>query len=145
MISYAYCYKQGIVKKFHFLWNLMSLQFQISKTTKEWGPQKSIVLNSLYTWYNFSYWLYNKHIIKFSGTLLLFNFQEKDWPTVLIGLFIAEPTPFVQAYLRHISSQRYPKSKIDIFLHSVVSQHLFCFLYVLLLTETPLYCLTDHS
>eukprot|EP00111_Clytia_hemisphaerica_P018349 TCONS_00054259-protein len=53
-------------------------------------------------------------------TFLLSDIKEEDWPTILIGLFIPEPTPFVQSYLRHISSQRYPKSKIDIFLHSVV-------------------------
>lgn len=57
------------------------------------------------------------------NTFLLSDIKEEDWPTVLIGLFIPSPTPFVQSYLSHISNLRYPKSKIDIFLHSVEPHH----------------------
>jgi len=56
-------------------------------------------------------------------TYLLNDKKIEDWPTILIGLYIPQPTPFVESFLHHISNLDYPKEKIHIFLSSIEPHH----------------------
>uniref|UniRef100_A0A8U8B1C4 PLOD1-3-like GT domain-containing protein n=1 Tax=Geospiza parvula TaxID=87175 RepID=A0A8U8B1C4_GEOPR len=42
-------------------------------------------------------------------------------PWVLIGVFVAEPTPFLPQFLRRLRGLRYPRERMGLFLHNAVS------------------------
>lgn len=47
--------------------------------------------------------------------------DPKDFPIVTIGIFITNPTPFLQEYFDSILALEYPKDKLHIFLYNNVS------------------------
>lgn len=49
------------------------------------------------------------------------NVQHEDYPTVMIGLFLEQPTPFIREFFQHIATLNYPKSRIDLYIHNKVS------------------------
>ncbi|XP_072776634.1 multifunctional procollagen lysine hydroxylase and glycosyltransferase LH3 [Taeniopygia guttata] len=44
-------------------------------------------------------------------------------PWVLIGVFVAEPTPFLPQFLRRLRRLRYPRERLGLFLHNAVPGH----------------------
>ena len=50
-----------------------------------------------------------------------FNLQPDDYPTVMIGLFLEQPTPFIREFFERIAALNYPKNRIDLFIHNKVS------------------------
>jgi len=38
-----------------------------------------------------------------------------------MGIFIEKPIPFIREAFQHIAALDYPKSRIDVFIHSTVS------------------------
>ncbi|MGH0119831.1 UNVERIFIED_CONTAM: hypothetical protein FKN15_043264 [Acipenser sinensis] len=49
----------------------------------------------------------------------LFDFTEvKDYPSVTIGVFIEQPTPFVPEFFEKLLTLDYPKDKLHIFIHN---------------------------
>ena len=59
--------------------------------------------------------------VKFSSEIYL---QEEDFPTVLIGLFIEQPTPFLKSFFEKVVELDYPKQKIDLLIHNSVSSRI---------------------
>lgn len=47
--------------------------------------------------------------------------QDDEYPTVLVSLFFEQPTPFAEDFLERIANLKYPKSRIDLFIHNKVS------------------------
>ncbi|KAK7471373.1 hypothetical protein BaRGS_00035979, partial [Batillaria attramentaria] len=41
-----------------------------------------------------------------------------DFPTVVMGLFVEQPTPFIREFFQRIAALNYPKSKIDLFVQN---------------------------
>ena len=56
--------------------------------------------------------------------LPLFLFQEADYPTVLVAMFVEYPTPFIREYFQRVANFDYPKSKIQIYIHNNVSEEI---------------------
>lgn len=50
-------------------------------------------------------------------------FQPKEYPTIVIGLFIHHPTPFIDEFFIDISNLKYPKEKISILIHNLIGSH----------------------
>ncbi|CAG0886727.1 unnamed protein product [Darwinula stevensoni] len=48
---------------------------------------------------------------------------EKEWPQVLIAIFIEQATPFFEEFLNRIEGLVYPKSKIHLFIHNAAEFH----------------------
>lgn len=53
----------------------------------------------------------------------LMYFQEETLPTVMIGVFIEQATPFIEEFLEQIFDIDYPKSKILLVLRNNVEFH----------------------
>lgn len=53
------------------------------------------------------------------------NKEAKDFPTVVIGMYIEQPTPFFQEFLVNFATLAYPKNKIHLFIHNTASYHAF--------------------
>ncbi|CAL4066713.1 unnamed protein product, partial [Meganyctiphanes norvegica] len=49
--------------------------------------------------------------------------DDKDLPSVTIGVFIEKETPFFEEFLMKIEGLKYPASKIDLFIHNTVEYH----------------------
>ncbi len=49
-------------------------------------------------------------------------FQDEDYPTVLVAIFVEYPTAFIREFFENIANLKYPKSKIDLFIHYAVSR-----------------------
>ena len=47
--------------------------------------------------------------------------QPKDYPTVMVGVFIEQPTPFIEEFLTKLVALKYPKDKIHLYIHNGVS------------------------
>lgn len=41
-----------------------------------------------------------------------------DFPTILLGLFVEQPTPFIHEFFQTIAALNYPKSKMDLLVHN---------------------------
>ncbi|XP_043260024.1 procollagen-lysine,2-oxoglutarate 5-dioxygenase isoform X1 [Colletes gigas] len=57
------------------------------------------------------------------GTIELNKTQPETYPTILVAIFIEQPTPFLEEFLTKIYRQIYPKSKLHLFLHNTVEYH----------------------
>lgn len=53
----------------------------------------------------------------------LANLKDDELKTVLIGVFIEKPTPFLEEFLHKITLLEYPKKKIHFFLHNNAEYH----------------------
>jgi procollagen-lysine,2-oxoglutarate 5-dioxygenase, invertebrate len=49
--------------------------------------------------------------------------DDSKWPSVTIGVFIEQPTPFLVEFFTKISNLKYPKSKLSLLIHNTVKQH----------------------
>ncbi|XP_043932935.1 multifunctional procollagen lysine hydroxylase and glycosyltransferase LH3 isoform X2 [Protopterus annectens] len=53
-----------------------------------------------------------------NNLLDLSQLQDEEYPRVLIGVFIEQPTPFIPEFLERLPSLDYPLSKISLFIHN---------------------------
>ncbi|KAK4008169.1 procollagen-lysine,2-oxoglutarate 5-dioxygenase 1 isoform X2 [Daphnia magna] len=49
--------------------------------------------------------------------------KPKDFPKVVIGIFIENPTPFFEEFLHKFLALSYPKDKINLYIHNGASYH----------------------
>ena len=76
--------------------------------------------------------------------MFLRSFQEDDYPSVLLAIFIEHPTPFIKEFFQHLILLKYPKVKVDLYIHYAVSNgishletlNLKCQLIIRMLRET---------
>ncbi|XP_074537637.1 procollagen-lysine,2-oxoglutarate 5-dioxygenase 1 isoform X2 [Halichoeres trimaculatus] len=54
---------------------------------------------------------------------LLTALKESEYPTVLIGIFIQQPTPFVSVFFERLLKLQYPKDKLKLFIHIEEAHH----------------------
>lgn len=47
--------------------------------------------------------------------------EFKDFPVVLLSLFVEYPTPFLEEQLEKVAKIDYPKKKLHLFIHNAVS------------------------
>ncbi|GAB6033651.1 hypothetical protein CHUAL_013714 [Chamberlinius hualienensis] len=43
--------------------------------------------------------------------------NEDQYPTVVMGIFLEKPTPFLEEFLQRVGALVYPKNKIDLYIH----------------------------
>ncbi|XP_042333915.1 procollagen-lysine,2-oxoglutarate 5-dioxygenase 1 isoform X2 [Sceloporus undulatus] len=58
------------------------------------------------------------------GLKSLKNLTEDTFPMVLIGVFIEQPTPFLSQFFERLQKLRYPKRRIQLFIHNREEHHL---------------------
>lgn len=46
---------------------------------------------------------------------------KQEYPSVLVGVFIEKPTPFLPEFFQRLLSLDYPKEKMKVFIHNNVS------------------------
>ena len=51
--------------------------------------------------------------------------QPKDFPKVVIGVFVEHPTPFMEEFLHKMLALSYPKDKIHLYIHCGVCLEIF--------------------
>ncbi|XP_066297450.1 procollagen-lysine,2-oxoglutarate 5-dioxygenase 1-like isoform X3 [Branchiostoma lanceolatum] len=85
------------------------------------GPQK-LVLNAIGNYVADSWSFEGCHSCK-ENTFSLKTYKRDDYPVVVIGLFIEQPTPFVPEFLNKIYNLDYPKNKIVLFIHNHEEHH----------------------
>ncbi|GFO08180.1 neurotrophic-like factor, partial [Plakobranchus ocellatus] len=49
--------------------------------------------------------------------------KEADYPTVLMGIFVEYPTPFIREFFQRVANLIYPKTKLQIYIHNAVEYH----------------------
>ncbi|XP_069382288.1 procollagen-lysine,2-oxoglutarate 5-dioxygenase 1 isoform X2 [Paralichthys olivaceus] len=49
--------------------------------------------------------------------------KESEYPLVVIGIFIQQPTPFVTVFFERLLKLQYPKNRLKLFIHSQVAHH----------------------
>lgn len=52
--------------------------------------------------------------------LVIFQ-QESEYPQVVIGIFIQQPTPFVTVFFERLLKLQYPKNKLKLFIYNQVT------------------------
>lgn len=68
-------------------------------------------------------------------TELVVLLQESEYPGVVIGIFIQQPTPFVTVFFERLLRLQYPKNRLKLFIYNQVrcyssSFQFICFKYV---------------
>lgn len=58
----------------------------------------------------------------FLTSLPSFPLQDEALPTVLVGVFIEQPTPFLSLFFLRLLRLRYPQKQIRLFIHNHVSR-----------------------
>ncbi|XP_042586226.1 procollagen-lysine,2-oxoglutarate 5-dioxygenase 1 isoform X1 [Cyprinus carpio] len=53
----------------------------------------------------------------------LSGLQESEYPVVVIGIFIQQPTPFVTVFFERLLNLKYPKNRIQLFIYNQESHH----------------------
>lgn len=54
---------------------------------------------------------------------LLSGLQESEYPVVVIGIFIQQPTPFVTVFFERLFNLKYPKNRLKLFIYNQESHH----------------------
>jgi len=57
------------------------------------------------------------------GMISLSNRKVEEFPTVVLGIFIERPIPFMEEFFQKILRLEYPKDKITLFLHNAAPYH----------------------
>uniref|UniRef100_A0A665VTD4 Procollagen-lysine,2-oxoglutarate 5-dioxygenase 1 n=1 Tax=Echeneis naucrates TaxID=173247 RepID=A0A665VTD4_ECHNA len=55
----------------------------------------------------------------------LTGLQESEYPLVMIGIFIQQPTPFVTVFFERLLNQQYPKNRLQLFIYNKEHRHLY--------------------
>uniref|UniRef100_A0A672U1R7 Procollagen-lysine,2-oxoglutarate 5-dioxygenase 1 n=1 Tax=Strigops habroptila TaxID=2489341 RepID=A0A672U1R7_STRHB len=58
------------------------------------------------------------------GLRSLTGFKDEALPMILIGIFIEQPTPFLSQFFLRLRNLRYPKQRIQLFIHNHEQHHL---------------------
>lgn len=53
--------------------------------------------------------------------LFFFFQQESEYPLVVIGIFIQQPTPFVTVFFERLLKLQYPKNRLKLFIYNPVT------------------------
>ncbi|CAM4714230.1 unnamed protein product [Leuciscus chuanchicus] len=53
----------------------------------------------------------------------LSGLQESEYPVVVIGVFIQQPTPFVTVFFERLLNLKYPKNRLRLFIYNQESHH----------------------
>lgn len=53
----------------------------------------------------------------------LSGLQEGEYPVVVIGIFIQQPTPFVTVFFERLLKLKYPKNRLQLFIYNQESHH----------------------
>lgn len=53
--------------------------------------------------------------------MLMFLSQESEYPLVVIGIFIQQPTPFVTVFFERLLKLQYPKNRLKLFIYNQVT------------------------
>ncbi|XP_062612335.1 multifunctional procollagen lysine hydroxylase and glycosyltransferase LH3-like [Saccostrea cucullata] len=56
-------------------------------------------------------------------TISIRDLKDEEFPSVLLSLFFEQPTPFAEEFLERIAQLKYPKSRMDLFIHNNVEFH----------------------
>lgn len=48
------------------------------------------------------------------------DLQESEYPVVVIGIFIQQPTPFVSVFFERLFNLQYPKNRLKLFIYNQV-------------------------
>ena len=48
-------------------------------------------------------------------------FQDEDFPRVMVAIVIPRATPFMPEFFKKIEALDYPKTRIDLYIHNLVS------------------------
>ncbi|XP_026549940.1 procollagen-lysine,2-oxoglutarate 5-dioxygenase 1-like [Notechis scutatus] len=51
-------------------------------------------------------------------------YKEDSLPLTVVGIFIEQPTPFLDQFFKRLQLLRYPKKKIHLFIHNHEEHHL---------------------
>lgn len=52
--------------------------------------------------------------------MLVFVRQESEYPVVVMGIFIQQPTPFVTVFFERLLKLQYPKNRLKLFIYNRV-------------------------
>lgn len=47
--------------------------------------------------------------------------QESEYPVVVMGIFIQQPTPFVTVFFERLLKLQYPKNRLKLFIYNRVN------------------------
>lgn len=53
--------------------------------------------------------------------MLVFVRQESEYPVVVMGIFIQQPTPFVTVFFERLLKLQYPKNRLKLFIYNRVN------------------------
>lgn len=56
------------------------------------------------------------------NVMLVFVQQESEYPLVVIGIFIQQPTPFVTMFFERLLKLQYPKNRLKLFIYNQVTR-----------------------
>uniref|UniRef100_UPI00398EBAFC procollagen-lysine,2-oxoglutarate 5-dioxygenase 1 isoform X1 n=1 Tax=Pristiophorus japonicus TaxID=55135 RepID=UPI00398EBAFC len=56
-------------------------------------------------------------------TISLAAKKDTEFPTVLVGIFIEQPTPFVEEFFERLVNLNFPKEQLRIFIHNTQTHH----------------------
>lgn len=54
--------------------------------------------------------------------MLVFVRQESEYPIVVMGIFIQQPTPFVTVFFERLLKLQYPKNRLKLFIYNRVNE-----------------------
>lgn len=54
---------------------------------------------------------------------LVFPLQESEYPGVVIGIFIQQPTPFLTVFFERLLHLQYPKNRLKLFIYNQVRRY----------------------
>ncbi|XP_029304955.1 LOW QUALITY PROTEIN: procollagen-lysine,2-oxoglutarate 5-dioxygenase 1 [Cottoperca gobio] len=57
------------------------------------------------------------------GLLPLAALKESEYPLVLVGIFVQQPTPFVTVFFERLLKLQYPKNRLKLFIHNQEAHH----------------------
>ncbi|PSN33660.1 Procollagen-lysine [Blattella germanica] len=86
------------------------------------GPSK-LVLNTLGNYLANSWNPEDGCLSCWDGSLVLEDEDPKKYPTVLIAVFIEQPTPFLEEFFDKLFNIEYPKEKLHLFVHNSAEYH----------------------
>uniref|UniRef100_H3A9R4 Procollagen-lysine,2-oxoglutarate 5-dioxygenase 1 n=1 Tax=Latimeria chalumnae TaxID=7897 RepID=H3A9R4_LATCH len=53
----------------------------------------------------------------------LSELKDSDFPLVMVGVFIEQPTPFISEFFKRLHALQYPKGRLQLFIHNSESHH----------------------
>ncbi|KAG7212693.1 hypothetical protein KM043_012970 [Ampulex compressa] len=82
-----------------------------------------IVLNSLSNYLAHAWSPEEGCLACWENTIELDKSKPETFPSISIAVFIEQPTPFLEEFFQAVYRQKYPKSKLHLFIHNAVPYH----------------------